>query len=1066
MNQINKTILLVEDEQINATLGRRTLEKYGFNVVHANTGEKAIDMVDSIPAINLILMDIDLGDGIDGTDAADKILKVHDLPLVFLSSHTERDIVEKTEKITSYGYIVKNSGETVLIASIKMAFRLFEAKKMEEVKEYKLRESEQHYRTLFENTGSGIIVIESDTYISLANEKFASSLGYSRDEIENRMKWTDMVCEDDLDFMLKQHHLRRDNPECAKSSYEFRFKTKDGELRNNLLFISMIPGTRKSIGSLIDITDQKIAENALKDNNEQLSAMNEEFEAANEELIETNKLLEEKEEEYRLLFENSTSGIFIIEDGRLKMFNEAVCVITGRSSDELKSVHFLNFIYPCDSEKIWIHFNKISKGIKSEISDPVRIITTDNKIRWIGIKSEHVMWKGKNATLNFINDITERKTAEDELLISESKYRKIFENVQDVFYQTDLSGKIIEISPSIETYSGFTPAELIGTPVQNVYCNPDNRGELINTIMIGGKVVDYELNLKSKDNRNIITSASTHALFDSAGKPIGVEGSLRDITHRKQIENQLANKLVFQQTLIDSIPYPVFTKDASGRFVGCNRSYEVEFGTTRDYLIGKTVLDLDYIPMDERIRFHVEDMNVISQAGRKSYEMPIVYADGITHITLYSVDGFKLADGRPGGLIGMLVDITERKKAEDKIIQINKARSMYLARMSHEIRTPLNSIMGLIDLTLMTDDESEKKEYLGIVKESSLHLISIINDVLDYSKIESGALTLESVLFDPVKEIRTAISLFNHICSAKDLCLNFDLNKAAGKYHVEGDPARFRQVIINILGNAVKFTNKGGVEINAEWLMSLISGDSLSVPHLSISIKDTGPGISPVMIGTIFDNFTQSGPDISGRYGGTGLGLAISKELVEMMGGAISVESELDKGTIFTLNIPFKNFEVNNNNKIKSLSGSPVSCQNRKEIKYSILVAEDNPVSVKLLKALLVRNGHSIVTAANGLSAIELLSENDFDAVLMDVEMPVMDGLEATRRIRSGASGVEKTCIPIVALTAYDSSDIKLECIKAGMNCFLSKPVKVEEFNLIIPELIEAGIASAKEFLN
>ncbi len=265
MNDINrKKILLVEDETINARLGTRTLEKHGYEVIHVNTGEGAVSAVRSEPGIDLILMDIDLGPGIDGTAAAEIILKDKDIPLVFLSSHTEPEVVEKTEGITSYGYIVKNTGETVLIASMKMAFRLFDAKKKEEAKEQKLREGEERYRSIFENTGTSMFLVGNDMTVEMVNDEFVCRFGYTRDEVAGIMKWTELVHPDYLGFMTEQHRLRRSNECAAVRGYEIKYITKSGEFRDAFLSVGMIPGTDQSIASMTDITDRKLAEDKLK----------------------------------------------------------------------------------------------------------------------------------------------------------------------------------------------------------------------------------------------------------------------------------------------------------------------------------------------------------------------------------------------------------------------------------------------------------------------------------------------------------------------------------------------------------------------------------------------------------------------------------------------------------------------------------------------------------------------------------------------------------------------------------------------------------------------------------
>lgn len=425
MHHNKKIILLVEDEAINARLNRRILKKNGFEVIHADSGEKAIEIANSI-YINLILMDIDLGDGMDGTNAAEIILTEHDIPLIFLSSHTDPEIVKRTEGITSYGYIVKNSGETVLIASMKMAFRFFEVKKEKDRHEKKLLKSEERYRMIFENTGTSMFLVESDMTVTMVNDEFERRFGYSKDEVIGRKKFPEFIHADSLKFMLEQHRIRRGNDKSALQSYEFKYVTKQGEVRDGLIFVSFIPKTDESIVSVTDITELKNAENIIiiKNNelsrlngelaaaNEELNASMEEFEAANEELIHANVLLEERESDLKFIFNTLSTGILIDSDRGIKVFNRSILEITGYSEEEIRNNTLVSIIHPDDCELFLKQYNRIIDGVKNEVSGSCRIITPQNREKWIGVKSNMIKWQGKKVLFSFINDITARKEAE------------------------------------------------------------------------------------------------------------------------------------------------------------------------------------------------------------------------------------------------------------------------------------------------------------------------------------------------------------------------------------------------------------------------------------------------------------------------------------------------------------------------------------------------------------------------------------------------------------------------------------------------------------------------------
>lgn len=1044
MNFYNKTILLVEDEAINALMSKRIISKQGYAVIHASSGEEAIDIVSTTKEIDLILMDIDLGDGIDGTEAAETILRKHDIPLIFLSSHTEPEIVSMTEKITSYGYIVKNSGETVLHASMKMAFKLYQSKKKLEEQERKLSLVAKRYRSIFENTGTSMFLVDEDMTIAMVNNEFTRCFGYLKDEVSGRIKWTEVIHPESLDFMMRQHLIRRFNENAASPGYEFKYLTKTGETRDGFITVAMIPGSSSSIASITDLTELKKTESALKEKNEELAAMNEEFEAANEELMQTNRQIEQRDYEYRMLFETSAAGIFILSEGKLSIFNRAVVELTGYTEDEIFSRPLLSFIHQDDLNTILEHYRRIIKQKVVENSSPIRITTSDNKTKWIGLKSSSIMWGGKQSTLNFISDITERKNAEDTLRFNENKYRKMFENIQHVFYQTDLRGTIIEVSPSVQGYCGYSREELIGTSIGNLYYDLSERERLVQAIIKNGIISDYEVSLKTRESQLIITSVSAHLLYDTAGKAIGIEGTINDVTKRHNAEAALKREKERFAGVIKSTNAGTWEWNLRTGELLINERWAEIIGYTPEELQPLTInASMKLIHPDDLIRSN--EMLRKYFAGEADYyelELRMKHKNGSW---VWTRDRGKItkwtSDGIHEWMMGTKQDITRKRKSEEKIYQINRAKSMYLTRLSHEIRTPLSAMTGMLDLAIITDNETERDDYLLNARQSSSHLISLINDVLDYSKIEAGALELESIPFNPFRELNFAISIFRQVCGSKKIYLSFSQDIKI-KYKVYGDPTRFRQILINLIGNAVKFTEHGGIDIDAGFIFNSDTLINSMMVNLSIRIKDTGPGIPPEKIGHIFENFTQADNSISAKYGGTGLGLAITKELVEMMGGSIAVESTPGQGSAFILDIPFKiSEELNNNDEDRDLiiKRTDAGLNNKA---YSILVADDDPINLKLVMTLLKKQGHNVCAASNGREVIDILSKHDFNAVIIDIEMPDMDGIETAKRIRTGEAGWAVSSIPLIGLTAYSYNDIAFRCEGSGIDRIISKPFR------------------------
>ena len=387
----------------------------------------------------------------------------------------------------------------------------------------------------------------------------------------------------------------------------------------------------------------------------------------------------------------------------------------------------------------------------------------------------------------------------------------------------------------------------------------------------------------------------------------------------------------------------------------------------------------------------------------------------------------------------------QMRKARNAAQAASEGKSEFLASLSHEIRTPMNVVMGMIDITLRTHLGDSQKKNLKTARKAAGHLLELINDILDLSKIEAGKMKITKAPFDLDKLLRGVADTYTPQIKQKGL--DFKLNKGDGVPHwISGDPIRLRQILINLIGNALKFTHQGVIEI----MVKKYEPDQAT---LCISVKDSGIGISPDKLEIIFDSFTRVGRTPGHKYGGTGLGLAICKKFAELMGGAITVESELGKGSRFTLILPFD--PVARKESEAPQNPQPDAALKRISIpRLEILVAEDSGPNAAVVKNFLTEMGHGATMVTNGKEALFQLSRRHFDMVIMDVEMPEIDGLEATRRIRNGEAGPETDQIPIIALTAHALEEYRQKCQKAGMNDFLTKPVDYETLENLIKRIV------------
>jgi len=604
---------------------------------------------------------------------------------------------------------------------------------------------------------------------------------------------------------------------------------------------------------------------------------------------------------------------------------------------------------------------------------------------------------------------------------------------------TDLQGTITYANGKFCEISGYSHRELLG--VNHRIVNSGEHAPAVFTAMwqtiAQGHVWHGEICNRNKTGGLYWVDATIVPLLDAAGLPEQYIAIRTDITARKTFEAQLAEQLRFVEVLLEATPTAIYLKDMQGRYVRFNKAFEDLFGIARSEWIGRTVFDL--VPQ-EAVVMNASDERVYTTGEVQTYEGRFFnLRTGEHRDGLYWKAPLTDGHGRRTGLVGTILDITEKNRFEQALRDAkrfaeaaNEAKGNFLANMSHEIRTPMNGVIGMTDLALETELTAQQREYLGIVKNSAQSLMVILNDILDFSKIEAGKMHIETVEFAPATLITDTLKSLQARAQRKGLVLECTLQPELSAT-VQGDPVRIRQVLTNLCDNAIKFTALGGVYV-AVALESLPDGTFA----LHCSVRDTGIGIALDKQQGVFEAFNQADASTTRKFGGTGLGLTICARLVELMAGRIWLESVPGQGTTFhfTVRVETAVAPVATPFPAAPVSGTGTAALERTGL--NVLLVEDHPINQLLAKTLLLKWGHHVALAINGQEAVDLFPTRNWDLVLMDMQMPVMGGLEASQRIRALESPGH--CTPIIAMTANALESDRQACMDAGMNDHLAKP--------------------------
>ncbi len=637
-----------------------------------------------------------------------------------------------------------------------------------------------------------------------------------------------------------------------------------------------------------------------------------------------------------------------------------------------------------------------------------------------------------NMILYQAHQIKSHKKAELEVVHQKNLMNEIFDYLPINIFTKDTEGKYIYLNKNVAESHGISLEDAVGKTDADLF--PKSIGQRLEQEDEQLKktkeplLSQYEIELHGK-NKHFFTGKKI--IHTKENKELLIGFSV-DVSESVQATKEIEEQKKFYEQILNTVPNYIYVKDRHGKFLLVNNAYAQLFGLSQKQILSEGLAASTEAKIDENLN---DKMDQKTLASGESLEMDerIILKSGEEkwfHTTKKPLPG---KDGIVN-VLGISVDITDRKKYSDELIKARRTKELFLANMSHEIRTPINGIVGMVNLLEEIPATEEQKKYLYAIKTSSNNLQVIINDILDLSAVESGNIKFERIGFNLKSFFHTLISSFNYAAKQKGINITLNLDPYIDDT-VIGDPVRLNQIMSNLIGNAVKFTKQGGVKVYA-----LKLSQDQNIGHFQFIVDDSGMGISEDKMEKIFENFEQGDAAINRKYGGTGLGLAIVKQLVEAQSGSIVVKSKMGRGTIFTIDL---DIEIGESEDLEATgsTGSTVEAIDKSLdlSKHRLLLVEDNEVNMLYTKKILMNWKCTPDTAKNGLIALEMLKENDYDLILMDVRMPIMDGFEATKFIRANFHPPKSTT-PIIALTANAIKGDDEKCFEAGMNDYISKP--------------------------
>jgi len=891
--------------------------------------------------------------------------------------------------------------------------------------ESELVEAEKKYRELFENAVIGAYRTTPDGKIIDVNPAFVKMFG-AKDKFEIlQMKASDLYADPrDREIFIRALEISD-----SISNFENRLKRLDGK---EIIVREHVRAVKDPLGNVIfyegmieDITEQKKAEEKLK----------------------------ESEEKYRTLVEGSLAGTYIFQDGKFKFVSGQILSIFGFTPQEvLNTRKILEIVHPEDRKKVIKLFTSNLKGDISKSGFQFRIIKKNGEIAWVEVLNNLINYEGKPALLGTMLDITDRIKAEQRNRIMS----QLLLSLNDAVVLTDENGNILEVNDAFCRITGYSKDEVIGKNpriLKSGFHDANFYKEMWDSILTKGYWKGEIIN-KKKNGEFYFALLSISSIKDEVHGLTYYLGIQSDITERKKAEEQIR----YQANLLENVNDAIIAADLNYRITSWNKAAEKMYGYKAEEVIGKEISEVVKVEFPGLTREQVRQ--ILQEKGFWQGEAIHYNRFGEKIYVSSSLSIIRDINGNPIGTVGINRDITEQKKAEEKLKlyaeqleianaqlqELNKLKSEFLANTSHELRTPLNSIIGFLNLIKegLYESKEEMMQFVDNALMSARHLLNIINDILDIAKIEAGKLelTIEDV---EVSELLQEVWTLSHV-QAEQKKLEYRIIYPEKPIFIRGDRNRLKQILLNLIGNSIKFTHKGGITVKAEVFEEK--------GHCQFSVIDTGIGISKEKQAKLFQKFVQADGTTTRKYGGTGLGLAITKSLVEMMGGVIELFSEGEgKGTTVTFTIPLstKSFDKEVTIKQGEIYG---------DTGLLILAVDDDPGFAEFLRAFLVENSFRFLWVDNADDGWDYILKFKPDVLILDYAIPH----KASAKLKNGFDIVlriydtpELKDTPIIILTGHPQKVnelLKLSFINFKPSV-VEKPIEPEHLLKILKQFVK-----------